>query len=103
MDMAPLILIVTPILYPVIVNEIGMDPIHFGIMLILNLAIGLCTPPVGGALFVGCAVGEIKVEEETKALVPFLLIMIVVLLLVTYIPFFSTMIPNLIMPEIVVK
>ena len=101
MDMAPLILIVTPILYPVIVNEIGMDPIHFGVMLILNLAIGLCTPPVGGALFVGCAVGEIKVEDETKALLPFLLIMVVVLLLVTYIPFFSTYIPDLIMPAIV--
>ncbi len=100
MDMAPLILIVTPILYPVMVNELGMDPVHFGVMLILNLAIGLCTPPVGGALFVGCAVGEIKIENETKALLPFLAIMIVVLLFITFIPSFSTFIPNLLMPVI---
>lgn len=59
MDMAPLILIMTPILLPVVTNPaIGMHPVHFGVMLIFNLAIGLCTPPVGSALFVGCAVGK---------------------------------------------
>jgi len=63
MDMAPLILITTPILFPVAVGSLGMSPIHFGIMLILNLAIGLTTPPVGSALFVGCAIGHIRMER----------------------------------------
>ena len=103
MDMAPLILIVTPILYPVVVNELGMDPVHFGVMLILNLAIGLCTPPVGGALFVGCAIGDIKIEKVTKALLPFYFIMVAVLILITFVPFFSTFIPDLIMPAIAAK
>jgi len=66
MDMAPLILIVTPILYPVVVDKLGMSPIHFGIMLMLNLAIGLCTPPVGSALFVGCAIGKISIERRQR-------------------------------------
>ena len=103
MDMAPLILIVTPILYPVMVNEIGMDPVHFGVMLILNLAIGLCTPPVGGALFVGCAVGKIPIEKVIKSLVPFYFIMIAVLLIITFFPLFTTFIPDLIMPAVVAK
>lgn len=84
MDMAPLIIIVTPILYPVVVGQLGMDPIQFGIMLILNLAIGLCTPPVGSALFVGSAIGRISIEKATKALLPFYVTMIAVLLLVTF-------------------
>jgi tripartite ATP-independent transporter DctM subunit len=95
MDMAPLIIIVTPILYPVVVGSLGMDPVHFGIMLILNLAIGLCTPPVGSALFVGSAIGKISIEKATKAMVPFYSVMIVVLLLVTFIPAMSMTIPNL--------
>lgn len=99
MDMAPLILITTPILYPVIVKTLGMSPIQFGIMLMLNLGIGLCTPPVGSALFVGCAVGKISIEEATKAMVPFYITMIVVLLLITFVPDFSMFIPNLVMPE----
>lgn len=103
MDMAPLILIVTPILYPVIVNEIGMSPIHFGVMLILNLAIGICTPPVGSALFVGCAIGEIKIEDETKALLPFYAVMFTILMIITFVPFITMAIPNLIMPETLVK
>ena len=98
MDMAPLILIVTPILYPVVVDKLGMSPIHFGIMLMLNLAIGLCTPPVGSALFVGCAIGKISIEKATKAMIPFYIAMIVVLFLVTYIPQITMFLPNLIMP-----
>jgi len=66
MDMAPLIIITTPILFPVVVGHLGMDPIQFGIMLILNLTIGLTTPPVGSALFVGCSVGKISIEKATK-------------------------------------
>jgi len=93
MDMAPLIIIVTPILYPVVVGQLGMDPIQFGIMLILNLAIGLCTPPVGSALFVGSAIGRISIEKATKALLPFYVTMIAVLLLVTfYAPLTMTMV-----------
>ncbi len=98
MDMAPLILIVTPILYPVVVGKLGMSPIHFGIMLMINLAIGLCTPPVGSALFVGCAIGKISIEKATKAMIPFYIAMIVVLALVTYIPQITMFLPNLIMP-----
>lgn len=98
MDMAPLILIVTPILYPVVVTTLGMSPVHFGIMLMLNLAIGLCTPPVGSALFVGCAVGKITMERATKAMVPFYITMFIVLMLVTFIPEITMFIPNLIMP-----
>ena len=72
MDMAPLILICTPILFPVLVLKMGMDPVHFGIMLLLNLCIGLCTPPVGSALFVGSAVGKISIERASKRLYSFL-------------------------------
>ncbi|AEE91726.1 conserved membrane protein of unknown function [Tepidanaerobacter acetatoxydans Re1] len=96
MDMAPLILIATPILLPVVTN-VGIDPIHFGILMMLNLAIGLMTPPVGSALFVGCAVGDISVEELTKALIPFYVVMIAVLLLVTYVPAITMFLPNLMM------
>ncbi|MCR5760536.1 MAG: TRAP transporter large permease [Sphaerochaetaceae bacterium] len=95
MDMAPLILIMTPILLPVVTNPaIGMSPIHFGIMLILNLATGLCTPPVGSALFVGCAVGGTTIEKTTKALLPMFLVMFATLMAVTFIPSFSLLIPN---------
>jgi tripartite ATP-independent transporter DctM subunit len=96
MDMAPLIMITTPILLPVITN-LGMDPIHFGVMMILNLAIGLCTPPVGAALFVGCSVGKIRIEEVSKSMLPFYLIMVAVLMLVTFIPQIVLFIPNLLM------
>jgi tripartite ATP-independent transporter DctM subunit len=95
MDMAPLILITTPILLPVLTN-MGVDPIHFGVMLVLNLAVGLCTPPVGSALFVGCAIGKISIEKATKALLPFYIAMFVTLLLVTYIPEIVLFIPRLI-------
>jgi tripartite ATP-independent transporter DctM subunit len=95
MDMAPLILITTPILLPVLTN-MGVDPIHFGVILVLNLAVGLCTPPVGSALFVGCAIGKISIEKATKALLPFYIAMFVTLLLVTYIPEIVLFIPRLI-------
>ncbi|MCS7232700.1 MAG: TRAP transporter large permease [Synergistetes bacterium] len=88
MDMAPLILIMTPILLP-IVTKIGWSPIQFGIILLINLSIGLCTPPVGNTLFLGCAIGKAKIEEVLGALWPFYIAMIAVLLLVTYIPWFT--------------
>ena len=100
MDMAPLILITTPILYPVFVGSLGMSPIHFGIMLILNLAIGLTTPPVGSALFVGCAIGHIRMEKVTKALLPMWGAMVVVLMLITFVPEITMFIPDLLMPQL---
>lgn len=97
MDMAPLILITTPILFPVVVNTLGMDPVHFGIMMMLNLGIGLCTPPVGSALFVGCAIGKISIEKATKGLMPFYLFMVLNLLLITFVPKITMFLPNLVM------
>jgi tripartite ATP-independent transporter DctM subunit len=99
MDMAPLIIITTPILYPVVVGSLGLDPVHFGLIMMLNLAIGLCTPPVGSALFVGCAIGKISIEKATKALLPFYATMAIVLLLVTFVPEITMLVPNLIMPQ----
>ena len=86
MDMAPLIMIMTPILLPV-VQTFGMSTVHFGIVLIFNLAIGLCTPPVGSALFVGCAVGKTTLEKTSKTMLPLFFCMILGLILVTYIPY----------------
>jgi tripartite ATP-independent transporter DctM subunit len=97
MDMAPLILITTPILYPVVVGALGMDPVHFGIVLMLNLGIGLATPPVGSALFVGCAVGKVTIEKATRAMIPFYITMVIVLMIVTFIPDIVMFVPNLIM------
>jgi len=97
MDMAPLILITTPILYPVVVDTLGMSPIQFGVMLILNLGIGLTTPPVGSALFVGCAIGKISIEKATKGMLPLYLMMIIVLLMVTFIPQLVLFIPDMVM------
>ena len=88
MDMAPLIMIMTPILLPV-VTELGMSPIHFGIVLIFNLAIGLCTPPVGSALFVGCAVGKTSLENTAKKMLPLFFVMVVLLLVFTYLPYIA--------------
>lgn len=96
MDLAPLVLIMTPILLPV-VKSFGMSPIQFGIMMMLNLGIGLCTPPVGTALFTGCAIGKRSIESVSKALFPMYVPMIVVLLLVTYIPAISMALPTLLM------
>lgn len=94
MDMAPLILIVTPILIPVI-RTLGMSEVQFGVMLIFNLAVGLCTPPVGSALFVGCGVGKISIERTVKAMLPFYGVMIIGLLLVTFIPEISLFLPRI--------
>ncbi len=96
MDMAPLIMIMTPILLPVVTSPvIGMNPIHFGIMLIFNLAVGLCTPPVGTALFVGCAIGKTSLEKTAVKTFPMFAVMFIGLMLVTYIPFFSMWIPTI--------
>ena len=88
MDMAPLIMIMTPILLPV-VKELGMSPVHFGIVIIFNLAIGLCTPPVGSALFVGCAVGRTTLENTAKKMLPLFCVMVVLLLVFTYLPYIA--------------
>ena len=96
MDMAPLITIMTPILVPVVTNPaIGMDPVHFGVVLIFNLAVGLCTPPVGSALFVGCAIGKTPIERTAKNMLPLYATMVIVLLLVTYVPDISLLLPRL--------
>ena len=95
MDMAPMIVIMTPILLPVVVSPaVGMDPIHFGVLMIFNSAIGLITPPVGTTLFVGCAIGNTTLEKVTKATLPMFFMMVAVLLLVTYIPEISMWLPN---------
>ncbi|HEV3178286.1 MAG TPA: TRAP transporter large permease [Stellaceae bacterium] len=88
MDMAPSILICTPILLPVMVN-FGVDPVHFGMIMMLNLGIGLCHPPVGAILFVGCAVGKVTMEQVMRQIWPFYGVMFIVLMLVTYIPSLS--------------
>jgi TRAP-type C4-dicarboxylate transport system permease large subunit len=88
LDMAPAILIVTPILLPVMVN-FGVDPVHFGMIMLMNLGIGLCHPPVGAILFVGCAVGKVTLEQVMREIWPFYLVMFTVLMLVTYVPSIS--------------
>jgi tripartite ATP-independent transporter DctM subunit len=94
LDMAPSILICTPILLPVMMN-FGVDPVHFGIIMMLNLGIGLCHPPVGAILFVGCAVGKVTIEEVMRRIWPFYGVMLLVLMLVTYIPSISLWLPKL--------
>jgi tripartite ATP-independent transporter DctM subunit len=88
LDMAPAILICTPILLPVVVN-FGVDPVHFGMIMMMNLGIGLCHPPVGAILFVGCAVGKVRIEDVMREIWPFYLVMFFVLMLVTYVPAIS--------------
>ncbi len=94
MDMSPLIVITTPIFLPV-ATAFGVDPVHFGVILVLNLGIGLCTPPVGTVLFVGCAVGRISVWDAIRTIWPFYGAAIFTLLLVTYIPGLSLWLPSL--------
>ena len=96
MDVAPLIIITTPILAP-IATSLGMDLVQFGIMMLLNLAVGACTPPVGLALFTGCAVGKMPMEKVMKTIMPFYIAMFAALMLVTYVPWFSLFLPNLLM------
>jgi tripartite ATP-independent transporter DctM subunit len=95
MDLAPMLLICTPIFMPVIL-KLGIDPVHFGMIMILNLGIGLITPPVGPTLFVGCAIGKVTMEQVTKGLWPFYGAMCFALLLVTYIPAISLWLPGLV-------
>jgi len=94
MDMAPIILIATPILLP-IATSIGIHPIQFGIIVVLNCGIGLLTPPVGSVLFIGSAVAKLPMEKVVKATLPFYLCMIITLLLITFIPQISLWLPGL--------
>ena len=93
MDMSPLILILTPILLPV-VKMLGVDPVHFGMIMMVNLGIGLITPPVGTVLFVGSAVAKLKIGVVSKALMPFFVALFIVLLMVTYLPMLSLWLPR---------
>jgi tripartite ATP-independent transporter DctM subunit len=93
-DMAPAILICTPILLPVIL-KFGIDPVHFGMILLVNSGIGLITPPVGPTLFVGCAIGKVTMEEVSRELWPFYAAMCAALLVVTYVPALSLWLPHL--------
>ena len=94
MDMTPAVLIFTPIFLPVVIN-LGMDPVHFGIVMIANLCIGLCTPPVGTCLFVACSVGKTTIARVVAPAIPFFIAMTIALLLITYIPWFSLWLPRL--------
>ena len=93
MDMAPIILILTPVLLPV-TNALGIDPVHFGMIMMVNLGIGLITPPVGSVLFVASAVSKQKIETVVKAMLPFYAMLLIVLGMVTYIPAISLWLPG---------
>lgn len=94
MDLTPAILIFTPIFMP-IATKLGLHPVHFGIMLVSNLCIGICTPPVGSVLFIGCGIAKVRIEEVIKELIPFFIGLIVTLLMITYIPWISLALPRL--------
>jgi len=94
MDMTPAVLIFTPIFLPIVV-ELGMDPTHFGIVMVLNLCVGLCTPPVGSVLFIGCSIAEIPITRVVRPLLPLFIAMIISLLIVTYVPALSLWLPRL--------
>jgi tripartite ATP-independent transporter DctM subunit len=94
MDMTPAVLIFTPIFLPAVV-QLGIHPIHFGIIMVLNLSVGLCTPPVGSLLFIGCSVGKVSIGKVIKPMLPFWIAMIITLLLVTYLPQLSLWLPGL--------
>ena len=95
MDMAALILICTPIFLPV-VQSFGMDPLQFGMILMMNLGLGLCTPPVGSCLFVGCAIGKVPIEKAVKTIWPFYLAIFAALMLITFVPAISLTLPRLV-------
>ena len=97
MDMASLILITTPIILPMVVS-VGMDPVHYGVLIILNLGIGLITPPVGTTLFIGSAISGLKIEELSRAMLPFFGVMLIVLLIVTFVPQVVLFLPDVLMP-----
>jgi tripartite ATP-independent transporter DctM subunit len=94
MDMTPAVLIFTPIFLPVVIG-LGMDPVHFGILIIANLCIGLCTPPVGTCLFLGCSVGKTTIARVVPSAIPFFLAMLLALMLITYVPGLSLWLPRL--------
>ena len=94
MDMTPAVLIFTPIFLPV-ARQLGMSDIQFGIMMIANLCIGLCTPPVGSCLFLGCGIGKTSLANVTKPMIPFFIAMIVAVLLITFIPALSMWLPGI--------
>ena len=94
MDMTPAVLIFTPIFLPVVI-ELGMDPVHFGIMMILNLSVGLCTPPVGTVLFVGCGVANLSIAQVVRPLFPFFAAMVFSLCIVAYFEELSLYLPRL--------
>ncbi len=94
MDMGVLIFVSTPILYPLAVGTLGMNPYHFGVVLVFGFAIGLCTPPVGTSLFLGCKIGKISVESSLKAFMPFYLIMLMLLFVFAYVPEASLCLPR---------
>jgi tripartite ATP-independent transporter DctM subunit len=96
MDLAPMLLICTPIFLPVI-KQFGIDPVHFGIIMILNLGIGLLTPPVGPTLAVGCAIGKVTMEAVSRSIMIFYIPMIIVLILVTYVPAITLWLPKLLL------
>ena len=94
MDMGVLILISTPILYPIAVGTLGLSPYHFSVILVFGFAIGLCTPPVGTSLFIGCRIGKISVEDSIKAFIPFYVVMFALLLIFAYVPEVSLCLPR---------
>lgn len=94
MDMTPAVLIFTPIFLPVLQN-LGVDPVHFGILMVMNLCVGLCTPPVGSVLFIGVSVAKTTIQKVMKPLLPLYVVMAIVLLMVTFIPAISLWLPSL--------
>lgn len=94
MDMAPALLIFTPIFLP-IVTALGMTPVQFGVMIVMNLSVGTITPPVGNVLFIGCSVAKLEVEDVLKRLLPFFAAIFAALLFITYVPAFSLWLPSI--------
>ena len=94
MDMGILILVTTPILFPIAVNGLGFDPYHFGVVLVLAYGIGLCTPPVGTSLFIGCSIAKQPVEKMVKGFLPFYLSMVALLLILTFVPELTLCLPK---------
>lgn len=95
MDMGILILVTTPILYPIAVNGLGFNPYHFGVVLVLAYGIGLCTPPVGTSLFIGCSIAKKPVEDVVRGFIPFYLSMLILLLLLTFVPQITLCLPQM--------
>ena len=95
LDNAAAITLFTPILFPVAMS-IGMDPVHFGVVMIVGLAMGMFTPPVGVCLFIACGIAKVSITDTLKAFIPFFLVMLAILVLITYVPQISLWLPNLV-------